>query len=203
MKNDILAKAMQLFLNLGFKSVTMDDIASEMGISKKTIYQYYTSKPDLIKATVDYFNDEINEKVCLVTTLDLNAVDELMLAHSKIEELFFIKNSSPLYQLIKYYPKIATDIKTRQLQRFEHLITQNIVKGVAEGLFRADIDVRFIARLFFAGCVYLDDEDFFPNDSFSYILIQKIHLELHIRSIATPKGIALLELNLEKSRTNE
>lgn len=203
MKEEILDRAMNMFLNLGFKNVTMDDIANEMGISKKTIYQYYTSKPDLIKATIDYFNDKINEKICAVSQLNLNPIDELFVAHSKIDEMFHIKNSSPLLQLIKYYPKIAADIKTRQLERFEHLITRNLQKGIATGLFRENINIHFTSRLFFGGCVSLDDEEVFPREAFSYDRLQKMHLEYHIRSIATQKGIEILETIIENHSPNE
>ena len=105
MKDQILNKATEMFLTLGFKSVTMDDIASEMGISKKTIYQHFSNKDSLVKATTTNLFENIS---C--------GIDEIILANNNpIEELFTIKefvmqnlkdeNTSPIYQLQKYYPK--------------------------------------------------------------------------------------------------
>ena len=107
MEETILNKASELFLAQGFKSVTMDDIANELGISKKTIYQYYTSKPDLVEKTILFINSKISTELSYHLTSDLDSITEMIEAHRKIDEIFKINKSASIHQLKKYYPKIA------------------------------------------------------------------------------------------------
>jgi len=203
MENDILEKASQLFIKLGFKSVTMDDIATEMAISKKTIYQYFSSKPDLIEATLDYIIDKVDKELRYIMSLNLDPVTEIIKAQSHIDEVFKISTSAPMYQLKKYYPKIATKMKIRQIQNFEEISNMNILKGIENGIYRPNIDVTFSSRYYFMGCLGLDDLDIFPSDQFPYEKTQRMLLEYHLRSIATPKGLKILESLIENQTSNE
>lgn len=199
MEETILNKASELFLNQGFKSVTMDDIATELGISKKTIYQYYASKLELIEKTMLFINSKIfNELNCQMTNQS-DSITEMLEAHRKIDEILTINNSASLHQLKKYYPKIAQKVRSLHLPQYIKLIHRNLIKGIEQGLFRSDIDIEFSSRFFFASNIALEDTEFFPEKDFDLIQIHKLHLEYYLRSIATEKGNQKIE-ELKKNR---
>lgn len=199
MEETILNKASELFLNQGFKSVTMDDIATELGISKKTIYQYYASKLELIEKTMLFINSKIfNELNCQMTNQS-DSITEMLEAHRKIDEILTINNSASLHQLKKYYPKIAQKVRSLHLPQYIKLIHRNLIKGIEQGLFRSDIDIEFSSRFFFASNIALEDTEFFPEKDFDLIQIHKLHLEYYLRIIATEKGNQKIE-ELKKNR---
>lgn len=193
MKDQILNKATDMFLTLGFKSVTMDDIASEMGISKKTIYQHFANKDELVKAVTTNLFENIS---C--------GIDEIILANKNpIEELFAIKefvmknlkdeNTSPIYQLHKYYPKIHKSLMLKQFDKMGSCVIENLDKGINLGLFRKRINKELIARFYFAGMNSIKDVEIFSPEKFSLKEVQTNYLEYHLRGICTPKGVTQLE----------
>ena len=193
MKDQILNKATDMYLTLGFKSVTMDDIASEMGISKKTIYQHFSKKDMLVKAVTTNLFENIS---C--------GIDEIILANKNpIEELFTIKeflihhlkdeNTSPIYQLQKYYPKIHKSLMIKQFDKMGSCVIDNLEKGIQLGLFRADIQKELVSRFYFAGMTSIKDAELFNPKEFSSKIVQSCYLEYHLRAICSQKGIEYLE----------
>ena len=200
MKEKILNKAAEKFLNLGVKSVTMDEIATELGISKKTIYAHYSTKTKLVEATALYVFEKISA-----------GIEEIREEQNDpIEEMYAIKNfafkhlkdekSSPQFQLQKYYPKIFDTIRTRQQQVMEDQIKANLKRGMAGGLYRRDLPVDFTSRIYFVGMIGIKDRDLFPESDYSTAELIEKHLEYHLRAIVTDKGRALLN-NLLKSNS--
>ena len=167
MKDKILNKATNLFLNLGFKSVTMDDLAQEMGISKKTIYSHFENKSKLV--------EEVSMNLFWVIS---NGIDQIVqLQKNPIEELYEIKrfvmhqlkdeSTSPIFQLQKYYPKIYHTIRDKQFEVMQHCVVENLKRGVAMGIYRANLDVTFVARIYFLGVNNLKDQTYFPSNKFT------------------------------------
>lgn len=181
-----------MFLNLGVKSVTMDEIAAEMGISKKTIYAHFSTKTKLIEATALYVFENIS---CGIDKIREENKDPL-------EELYIIKNfaldnlkdekSSPQYQLQKYYPKIFTTIKTRQQEMMKDLIMENLRRGIEQGLYREDLPLDFTTRIYFVGMLGIKDRDLFPEKIYSTNELVEKHLEYHLRAIVTKDGLQKL-----------
>lgn len=192
MKDKIVQKSVDLFLNLGFKSVTMDDIANEMGISKKTIYQHFQNKTKLVEATAMTIFENIAHGIDCICELDKNPIEEIyeikrfVMLHLKDEK------SSPQYQLQKYYPKIFTTLKRKQIEKMLGCVTRNLERGVAQGLYRDSIDINFVARLYFNSMLSLKDQDIFPRENFSMPMLMNNYLEYHLRGICSSKGIETL-----------
>lgn len=188
MKEKIRETATDMFLNYGFKSVTMDDIANTMGISKKTIYSEYSNKTSLVE-------DCVMGKFCSMSD-GINEITELK--KDPIEELFEIKKyvlghlkdekTSPQYQLMKYYPKIYIKLKDMQFEMMQHCVTSNIQRGMEMGLYRPNLDVEFISRIYFAGMNSIKDQVMFPLERFSPIFLMETYLEYHLRGIVSPEG---------------
>lgn len=192
MKESILSKAAEKFLNLGVKSVTMDEIAAELGISKKTIYAHFATKTKLVEATALFVFERISEGV-------ENIREE---KNDPIEEMYEIKNfacqhlknekSSPQFQLQKYYPRIYNTIKSKQRKLLEDQIQQNLNRGIKKGLYRPNLPVEFTSRIYFIGMLGIKDRDLFPESEFSTGELIEKHLEYHLRAIVTEKGLKTL-----------
>ena len=201
MREKIIHKASELFLTLGFKSVTMDDIANALGISKKTIYVHFNNKTKLVEAvTFTLF-----ENIC--DGIDCICLD----ANNPIEELYDIKmfvmqhlkneQASPIFQLKKYYPNIHDALKTRQFEKMHESVSESLTKGIETKLFRPNIDVDFIARLYFNGMTGIKDEAIFPRDKFSMEYLIENFLEYHLRAIVTEKGFTILNTFITKNQS--
>ncbi len=192
MRDKIINTSTELFLNLGFKSVTMDDIANEMGISKKTIYVHFENKTKLVEAVT--FN--VFENICDGIDCICNA------SHNPIEELYDIKmfvmnylkneRTSPQYQLKKYYPQIFQRLQLKQFEKMHISVKESIQKGVDTGLFRSNIDVDFISRMYFNGMSGIKDVSIFPQELFSMEYLMENYLEYHLRAICSEKGLQTL-----------
>ena len=193
MKDKILEKASKMFMSLGFKNVTMDDIANEMGISKKTIYQHFSNKTELVKETASYLFDEITKGIDEIYRGNKNPIEELFNVKNYISDYFKAGNQSTIYQFQKYYPKIHDTLKKKHLEKLETCINKNINRGIKDGLFRNDIDISIISRIYFYGSSNLKDNDYFPIEKFNPEKVQLEFLEYHIRGIGTSKGIIKLE----------
>ena len=198
MKDSILQKAADMFLTLGFKSVTMDDIANGMGISKKTIYQHYATKDDLVAATTQYLFEKISAGIDCICALGKNPIEELFEIKNYVMENLKDENSSPIFQLQKYYPKVHNSMKCRQFDKMEDCVITNLKRGKEQGLYRDTIDVQFVGRIYYAGATSIKDLELFPSNMFTNRELQEKFLEYHLRGIVTPKGLEILESLLNK-----
>ncbi|WP_417290669.1 TetR/AcrR family transcriptional regulator [Corallibacter sp.] len=193
MKEDILKTAVELFLNYGFKSVTMDDIANAQGISKKTIYQYFENKNVLVEEAVMYLFQTISTGIEDIRGLEKNPIEEIL----EIKKFLMLnlkdEKSSPQYQLEKYYPKIYKDIKEKQFCVMEDCVACNLDRGVKVGLYRETINVDFISKIYFTCMMALKDKELFPLNNFSMHTLMNNYLEYHLRGICTQEGLKKLE----------
>ena len=196
MREKILYNAAEMFLNLGFKSVTMDDIASTSGVSKKTIYAHFSNKTQLIEAVSNYVFDSICVGIDLIYEKEQSPISELFEIKKFVMEHLKDEKSSPQYQLQKYYPKIYATLKQKQFEEMQGLIKENLSKGIEQGLFRSSIDIDFITRIYFHGMVGIKDNDLFPLQNYSMNTLMNYYLEYHLRGICTEKGIQELENQL-------
>lgn len=192
MKEKILNTAGEMFITLGFKSVTMDDIAHKLGISKKTIYTHYKTKTELVASVTLSFFDEICTGIDEICENSQNPIEELY--DIKMYVMFYLKGeeNSPQYQLKKYYPKIYQTIKLKQFDKMSCSVIDSLQKGIDTGIFRNTIDVNFISRMYFNGMMGIKDEEVFPRKDFSAEYLMESYLEYHLRAISTDKGLTIL-----------
>ena len=194
MKEKIIAKATDMFLKLGFKSVTMDDIACEMCISKKTIYKFFMNKELLIEEGTAKVQEEIRSKITEIQAKEYNAIEENFVIQRMFTEMFKT-SESPLYQLKKHYPQIHDKVRLTQVQVCGEMFKNNIVKGIQEEMYRANINIEMFVKFYYELIFSINENTQFEKD----IEVLELHaLEYHIRAMATPKGI----LELEKQLSN-
>ncbi|RIA10897.1 TetR family transcriptional regulator [Flavobacteriaceae bacterium MAR_2010_72] len=198
MREKIIQQSAELFLSYGFKSVTMDDIAENMGMSKKTIYQHFENKTKLVEATTMHLFEIISHGIDCICALEKNPIEEIYDIKHFVMEHLKDEKSSPQYQLQKYYPKIFKTLKKKQFDVMQVCVTDNLERGIELGLYRSSINVDFISRIYFNGMVSLKDNDLFPLKNFSMNTLMDHFLEYHLRGICTEKGITILNQILSK-----
>ncbi|WP_298507344.1 TetR/AcrR family transcriptional regulator [uncultured Kordia sp.] len=193
MKEKITITATELFLNLGFKSVTMDDIASEMGISKKTIYTHFSNKTALVSEVTGSLFCVISEGIDLICASEKNSIEELYEIKRFVMEHLKNEKASPQYQLQKYYPKIYATLKKKQFDVMQDCVKDNLNRGVNSGMYRSNIDVEFVSRIYFTGVIGIKDNELFPTKMFPMHNLMDQFLEYHLRGICTPQGLETLQ----------
>lgn len=196
MKEKILNKAVDLFLSFGFKSITMDDIAKEMAISKKTIYKYFRNKVDLVKASTIFIHQTMDTRINEIVQKNFNAIEENFAIKNLFKELFKKSKTSPMYQLKKYYPKTYTYLMEHEICTFKDCVMENLKKGIKEELYRRDIDKEMVIKLYFTLVFEAYEGDLYGNKMEDVMKTELKILEYHTRSIATAKGIKILDQQL-------
>ena len=201
MREKIIHKASNLFLTLGFKSVTMDDIANEMGISKKTIYVHFNNKTKLVEAVTFTLFENICEGIDCICEKANNPIEELY--DIKMFVMHHLKNekASPQYQLKKYYPPIHDQLKQKQFHKMQDSVSESVQKGIDTGVFRPNINADFISRLYFNGMTGIKDEAIFPRDKFNMEYLMENFLEYHLRAIVTENGFKILNKFITKNQS--
>lgn len=201
MREKIIHKAAELFLTLGFKSVTMDDISNDLGISKKTIYVHFENKTKLVEAVTFTIFDTVCEGIDCICNASINPIEELY--EIKMYVMNYLKNekTSPQFQLKKYYPQIYQRLHIKQFEKMHVSVKDSIQKGVDTSLFRSNIDVDFISRMYFNGMSGIKDENIFPTELFTMEYLMENYLEYHLRAICTEKGLQILNKFIKQNQS--
>lgn len=192
MKNKILNKAVDLFLNFGFKSVTMDEIANELGMSKKTIYSHFPTKLKLVEASTFHMFDRINKGMCSICAGEINPIEEIYSIKSLVMEQLKGQKTSPQYQLQKYYPRIFKALTEKKFETINGCILDNLKRGKKQGLYRSELNEQVIARFYFTGVIGIQNAKVFPMEEFDAAFLKDYYLEYHLRAITTEKGLKTL-----------
>lgn len=198
MEHIILKKASELFIKYGFKNVTMYEIANDLGISKKTIYVYYENKSELVEAVIKYLFSEIKIIIEEIKNQNLNPIEESFKTFSTVSQLLQDEKISIEFQLKKYFPDVYERINCVKLEILQNTITDNLTRGINEGVYRPSIDVDFISRYFLTTISSFKNYDYFEMDEVDLISGMKLILELYFRSIVTEKGLIYLEKIINK-----
>lgn len=203
MKEDIIKNATDLFLSLGFKSVTMDDIAQQMAISKKTIYAHFSTKTKLVKATVDYLIKEIEQGITILSTRKLNPIVETYEMKKYAMQMLKNEKSSPQFQLKKYYPEVYYPLREKQFEIVQRTVIDNLERGITTGHYKGDIPISFVSRIYFVGMLGIKDKDLFPEDEYSNAKLMDYFLKYHLSSICTEKGLKKLDELLKSNKQGD
>ncbi|UMB53393.1 TetR/AcrR family transcriptional regulator [Lutibacter sp. A64] len=199
MKEEIIKKAGESFLKYGFKSVTMDDIANDLAISKKTIYKHFKNKVELVENTISYFHEMVHNTVMCVCDKKYNAIQENFEIKKIFSKVFEHADNSPMYQLQKYYPKIHLKIIKNEFSMFKDCILKNIEKGIEEEIYRKNIDKELTTKFYFSLMMSVHDTNLHTYNKNTINKLELKALEYHIRAIATLKGLKILEEQLDKN----
>lgn len=193
MKEKIINRAKEMFLKLGFKSITMDDIACDMCISKKTIYKYFSNKELLIEESTQLVHKEVRETIDTIVAKNFNAIEENFQIRRMFKEMFKYSETSPVYQLKRHYPEVYQKVVGYQIEICEGCFRDNILKGISEGLYRENIDVENYVKFYYTLIFSISENTALEREANN---LEHKALEYHIRAMATLAGIIELEKQL-------
>lgn len=191
--NRILEKAGELFMRLGIRSVTMDQIAGELGMSKKTLYQTFNNKADIVLEVVkNYLQDQIDHSE-RISAQSENAIDQeirlLMWAFQLFQEL----NTQLIFEVQKYFPEAWAKFLVFRQGYLRRSVRKNLMRGIQEGLYRPNLDPEIMSYIRLAQVDISLDSSFFPGENFPIQNIFRELYELYLRGIVTPEGLLVLE----------
>lgn len=146
MKN-LVEKVSELYMRYGIKSVTMDDVARHLGISKKTLYLYVKDKKELVELSVNHHLEKNIEAEKNLRDKKLSAIDELLEVYRFAGEMIKDVNPSYQYDLQKYYPYLCDRFNQFKRENLFEIIKGNLIRGISEGVYRKEINVDIIAKM--------------------------------------------------------
>ena len=197
----IRQKADELFRRYGIRSVTMDEIATQLGMSKKTIYQYYTDKDQLVDAVAV---DEIqfSQECCMKdAAISANAIEEIFRVMEFVEVMFRNMNPSMLHDLEKYHPVGYRKFLDHKNKFLYDMVRKNIERGIKEELYRPEIDIEIMSRYRIESMLLGFNTELFPPSKFNLVKLQQEILEHFLYGLATLKGYKLI-LKYKQQRLN-
>lgn len=199
----ILDQVEGLFMQYGMKSLTMDDVARHLSISKKTLYQYVSNKNELVqKALSRHIEREVKdmEHICSSSP---NAIDELFAISKHVSGTLKNIHPSIMFDLQKYYPEAWQVFEEYKMEYIYNCVAANLERGIKENLYRDNLNIPIVARIYVGRIDLLFDPKLFPAGKFS---IADIYLELiryHVRGIASKKGIDYLVKKFQNIDPND
>ncbi len=199
---NIIEKVGKMFLDYGIRGVTMDDVCHKLGISKKTLYQYFEDKSKLVESVLESLSSQRFEEIEEMK-FNGNAIDQLLMYHSIQKEL--IKGHKPAfaYDLEKYYPDLYEKFQKLKLEKMIKAVKRNTSEGIEQGLYRSDLNVDLIARLTVQRAESIIDSDFFTHEEFLTTNLFSEILKYHIFGIVSDKGREIVKQRLHEFNTPE
>jgi len=188
-QTDIIERAGQVFMKFGIRSVTMKDVANQLGISKKTLYNHFTDKHELILKII---KAKIEQDIAVfrsASSKSQNAIEELHMHSKYVIETFKAINPSVFHDLKKSYPEAWQDIYNHKWDFVYHIILQNINRGIKEGLYRDDVHKEIYAKIYVSNVETVIESELFPWPAFKYEVVFRETFRLHIRGLANEKGL--------------
>ncbi|MFV0520984.1 MAG: TetR/AcrR family transcriptional regulator [Mangrovibacterium sp.] len=190
-RNEIIDKAFVLFCRYGIKSVSMDDLAKELGMSKKTLYQFISDKNTVVQEVVEKMHADFKKLILVFFNSDFNAIEQHFEIGRNIKMLHGDFQPTFGYDLHKYYPKLLEDIVEEKNKLLEKAFLNNLNQGKEEGLYHADINEVIVSKILL--CInselLVPNSKFFSDEDFR---LKEHHYEVykyHFRAICTSKGV--------------
>lgn len=196
-KAKIIAGAGELFTRYGVRSISMDDIARQLSISKKTIYQYFKDKDQVVTRAVQAYMELEKTEYDEIFHSSHDAVEELTKICSCMRKDFHEMNPSLLFDLKKFHPAAWEVWLEFKNDHIKNSVVNNLKKGIEEGYFRKDIDPEFLAILRVEQVQLIFNNHIFPTDQFNLKETQIKLFDHYVYGIVTDKGRKLYEQYLE------
>ncbi|RCU42484.1 TetR/AcrR family transcriptional regulator [Chryseobacterium lacus] len=188
MDKNFLEKVVMLFIENGAKTLTMDDIAKEFGMSKKTLYQHYKNKEALLEDVLAFKLNDVIEQLNMLDDTVENAVERMFCRDQQIEEAVKSNKSLFIRQLVRYYPAIFNKHISEFSDRFTDVLLRNIKKGREQGYYRTDFNETAYAQLFFSLIMSYDNSPFIDNEIFDRNQFHEEVVLFYMNAITTEEG---------------
>jgi TetR/AcrR family transcriptional regulator, cholesterol catabolism regulator len=199
---NIADRARGVFMKYGIRSVSMDDICRELGISKKTLYRYFGNKADLVSNILQQSFENFEAHITAIRQEGRNAIDDLLDVSMVIDEHMQDVSQSISFDLQKYYPEIYREYMLKKREVAYAYLSENIEKGIREGFYRPDLNDGLIAKLYIQKIEDLHDSSYYKVDEKSFAEVFHVMFENHIRGIANENGIRYYEEQKKRLKIN-
>jgi len=194
---NILARVKNLYHKYGIRSVTMDDVARELGISKKTLYQHFRDKDDLVNQVVDAEIEYRRQMFGGPQWEQMNAIEQLLELTRCVSDMLKAHSAVTEYDLKKYYPDLYVKVREVRREHIQKFFHANLKKGLDEGLYRPELHADIIIRLSVYIVDGLVDSDVVTIEEFLEHRFLIEFIQYHTRGIATALGLKILEEQLQ------
>jgi TetR/AcrR family transcriptional regulator, cholesterol catabolism regulator len=197
-KEKILHGAVELFMKYGLRSISMDDIARHLTVSKKTLYQHFADKEDLITVVLSAHIEENRKQYEAITENSTNAIDELAQISQCLRKDMSETNPSVLFDLQKFHPKaweVWLDHKNKYIRES---VVRNIKQGIEEGYYRADVNPDVLAAIRIELISMGFDQNIFPQGTFNLTEVQTQLFDHFVYGLCTDKGKKLYQKHKEQ-----
>ncbi len=202
-KREITEKALELFHRYGIRSITMDDLAAALSVSKKTLYKHFENKADLVHHCGQLLYQHIQDSLMTVMENSESAIDELFEVDQVVWKMMEKHNPSMRYQIEKYYPKTFNYLFEGRAEMIRKMVAANIERGKRDGCYRLDADTGVVSHLYCSKIKSIPEGEPKISDHHSLRYISRQALIYHIRGLATPQGLAKLEEKLKTYTIDE
>lgn len=182
-----------LFLRYGIKSLTMDDVARELGISKKTLYQFVENKDDLVKKTL-LRHIELEKNMCdhLFAQAD-NALEEIRIVLESNATQIAQMKANIVFDLQRYHRDTWNIMVEYQHHFLYQVVRENLERGIREGLYRSNFDIDIMTKLHIQASFQLFDEQLFPFEKYPRTTVFREYMMAYLYGVVSEKGRKVLE----------
>lgn len=188
MKQELIYKIGVILQTYGLKSTTMDDIASHLKISKKTLYKHFKDKVDIVNKVMEVRCQVDTVKISEITLVSKNAIEEIIKINNLVSKDLSNSNPAVLFDLKKHYPEAHQYLRHHKESFITALIEKNLERGIEEGMYRSNIDTFLVSRFYKHIIENLWDQEIFKTGDYSFSQIHSEMSRYHIRGIASEKG---------------
>lgn len=200
----ILEQSIDMYFRYGIRSVTMDDVARELGISKKTLYKYVSNKADLVEQGVKWKFQQISELLNKYAKEVKNAIDELFAIDAYFDNMMRQNQPAIMFQLAKYYPDAFKWLSEAKSKLVLDNTKANLKKGMRQGLYRDDLNIAYIGYIYLSHTNLMEEGGAgVPEEVCHSPEFHRHHVEYHIRGIASKQGLEYLIEKLNKQEWKE
>ncbi len=204
LRERILKAAEELFAKFGIRSITMDELASELGISKKTIYQHFKDKDEIVQEVASNRMNCDHEASEEIRQNSKNVIDEVLKELEMFRQHAVSLNPVLIYDLKKYHPNTWNLFQRHKQTVLYGIIKRNLEEGIGQGLYREDINVEILAKLRLQEIDIVFDQDVFPYEKFNQFEVQMVLADHFLRGIMTEKGKEIYDNYIQENlNTNE
>jgi TetR/AcrR family transcriptional regulator, cholesterol catabolism regulator len=191
-----LKRTEELFMRYGIKSITMDDVARELGISKKTLYQFVENKDDLVMKVLERHIEEDRSLCTAMFDKAANAIEEIaFVIETNTQQLRQMK-ANIVYDLQKYHRDAWEMMRNYQWGFMYDVVRNNLERGIAEGLYRNDFNVDIVTKIHIVTSFQLFDESIFPQDKYPLEVIFREFLMHYLYGILSEKGLSIVKTHI-------
>lgn len=197
-KEELLENISELFLKYGLRSTSMDDICSHLKISKKTLYQLFSNKDDVVEQVLLHRRNSQRTQQYLTELRRHNAIQIMLLIRDHIIDSLNSRMPANLFDLRKYHPDVYQRVNEKDQVFIHNLLNEVITQGIQENLFRENINRKVQVYLFVKQMAFLGEPEMISDIKYSLSIVVSTIVENVVRSFATPNGIEELEKLLNK-----